>query len=129
MTLVCPPHTLRSAQIVSGCAVGWDMTTKGDTQGTKSALKRNGHAPLDDRRVGVSADPEVPDFISEILAQYKGLLVQHVETVKNKAVTEVKEEALLLHSQAELRLRSMILSGEAISTTYDSPSKRGGRTW
>ena len=74
---------------------------------TKSALKRNGHAPLDDRRVGVSADPEVPDFISEILAQYKGLLVQHVETVKNKAVTEVKEEALLLHSQAELRLRSM----------------------
>jgi hypothetical protein len=49
----------------------------------------------------------VPDFISEILAQYKGLLVQHVETVKNKAVAEVKEEALLMHSQAELRLRSM----------------------
>ena len=107
MTLVYPPHTLRLAQIVSGCAVGWDMTTKGDKQGTKSALERNGRAPLDDRRVGVSADPKVPDFISEILAQYKDLLVQHVETVKNKAVTEVKEEALLLHSQAELRLRSM----------------------
>ncbi len=107
MTLVCPPHTLRLAQIVSGCAVGWDMTTKGDKQGTKSALERNGHAPSDDHRVGVSADPEVPSFISEILAQYKDLLVQHVETVKNKAVTEVKEEALLLHSQAELRLRSM----------------------
>ncbi len=83
------------------------MTTKGDKQGTKSALERNGHAPSDDHRVGVSADPEVPNFISEILAQYKDLLVQHVETVKNKAVTEVKEEALLLHSQAELRLRSM----------------------
>ena len=107
MTLVCPPHTLTLAQIVSGCAVGWDMTTKGDKQRTKSALERNGRAPLDDRRVGVSADPKVPDFISEILAQYKDLLVQHVETVKNKAVTEVKEEALLLHSQAELRLRSM----------------------
>lgn len=107
MTLVCPPNTLTLAQIVSGCAVGWDMTTKGDKQGTKSALDRNGHAPLDDRRIGVSADPEVPNFISEILAQYKDLLVQHVETVKNKAVTEVKEEALLLHSQAELRLRSM----------------------
>ena len=87
--------------------MGWDMTTKGDRQGTESALERNGHAPLDDRRVGVSADPDVPDFMSDILAQYKGLLVQHVETVKNKAVTEVKEEALLLHSQAELRLRSM----------------------
>lgn len=107
MTLVYPPHTLRLAQIVSGCAVGWDMTTKGDKQATKSALERNGRAPSDDRRVGVSADPEVPSFISEILAQYKDLLVQHVETVKNKAVTEVKEEALLLHSQAELRLRSM----------------------
>ena len=107
MTLVYPPHTLRSAQIVSGCAVEWDMTTKGDKQATESALERNGHVPLDERRVGVSADPEVPSFISEILAQYKDLLVQHVETVKNKAVTEVKEEALLLHSQAELRLRSM----------------------
>ncbi len=107
MTLVYPPHTLRLAQIVSGCAVGWHMTTKGDKQGTKSALERNGHAPLDTGHVGGSADPEVPDFIAEILTQYKGLLVKHVETVKNKAVTEVKEEALLLHSQAELRLRSM----------------------
>ena len=82
------------------------MTTRSDEQGTRSVSK-NGYAPLEANRAGNSADPELPDFMAEILAQYKDLLVKHVDTVKNKAVNEVKEEALLLHSQAELRLRSM----------------------
>ena len=82
------------------------MTTRSDQPGTRSVVT-NGYVPPEDNNSGSSAEPELPNFINEILAQYKDLLVKHVDTVKNKAVTEVKEEALLLHGQAELRLRSM----------------------
>ena len=82
------------------------MTTRSDQPGTRSVVT-NGYVPPEDNYSDSSADPELPNFITEILAQYKDLLVKHVDTVKNKAVSEVKEEALLLHSQAELRLRSM----------------------
>ena len=82
------------------------MTTRSDQPGTRSVVT-NGYVPPEDDHSGSPAEPELPSFITEILVQYKDLLVKHVDTVKNKAVSEVKEEALLLHSQAELRLRSM----------------------
>ena len=83
------------------------MTTSGTERGTKLSARKNGHVTSHNSRKGDSSDADLPDFMTEILVQYKDLLVQHVETVKNKAVSEVKEEALLLHSQAEMRLRSM----------------------
>ena len=99
-------YTDVGADLGSVCAVERDMTTRSDQPGTRSVVT-NGYAPPENNRASGSADPELPSFITEILVQYKDLLVKHVDTVKNKAVNEVKEEALLLHSQAELRLRSM----------------------
>ena len=83
------------------------MTTEGKQRAVTPATSQNGYASSRNGREGPAPDADLPDFITEILVQYKDLLVQHVDTVKNKAVGEVKEEALLLHSRAETRLRSM----------------------
>ncbi len=88
---------------------GWEVDTMTGSieRGATAGPRQTGYTPLSRAKNGF-AELDMPSFISQILAEYQDILVHQVERdVKSNALAAVKEEAHLLHSEAEERLRSM----------------------